>query len=309
MTANQSPEQAPILAAIDAGGTTFKCALIQEGKGILSSLRVPTTHPDATLSACAGFFQEQAAKGVKATAMGIASFGPINVDEKSPTYGTILDGPKGRWAGTNLKTYFEKALGIPVAIDTDVNGALLAEMKWGAARGVQSACYVTIGTGIGAGIYANGGLIGKPSHPEFGHVRVRRHSADADFKGVCTFHGDCLEGLASATALTKRFGNPVDLAEDHIGWKIEAYYLAQACTALALSFRPDRIVLGGGLMLAPHLLGKVRAQYALLINGYLGQSAADIDALIVTPGLGDDAGLFGGACLARDLHDPSKTKA
>ncbi|GGX76028.1 fructokinase [Litorimonas cladophorae] len=298
---SQSFDVGPILAAIDAGGTTFKCALIREGEGVIANLRVPTATPSETLEACSRFFHEQAAKGLTASAMGIASFGPIDVDVNSPTYGTILDGPKLGWAKTNLKSYFEAALSIPVAVDTDVNGALLAEMMWGAAQGTQVAAYMTIGTGIGAGLFANGSLIGKPSHPEFGHIRLKHHDADKDFMGVCSIHGDCLEGLASATALTKRFGDPIKLSQDHIGWEIEAFYLAQACNVLALTLRPEKIILGGGLMLAPHLLGSVRTQYANLINGYLDQSPEDIDKLIVTPGLGDDAGLYGGAYLAKSL--------
>jgi len=175
----------PTLAAIDAGGTTFKCALIQEGRGIIAGVRIPTTQPEPTLRACAQFFKEQKTKGLIASSMGIASFGPIDVDPNSSSYGMILDGPKLGWAATNLKDYFEQALSIPVAIDTDVNGALLAEMEWGAAKG------------------------------------------------------------------------------------------------------------------APHLIGNVRHQYAQLMNNYLGQSKDEIDNLIVTPGLGDDAGLLGGACLAK----------
>ena len=297
----QSDPPAPIVAAIDAGGTTFKCALIQEGQGIIAGIRVPTTQPTETLQGCAQFFKDQAALGRKPSVMGIASFGPIDVDPQSSNYGMILDGPKLGWAATNLKTYFEQELSLKVKVDTDVNGALLAEMRWGAAKGANSAAYVTVGTGIGGGLFANGELIGKPFHPEFGHIRLRRHEADKDFPGVCSYHGDCLEGLASATAITKRFGNPVDLPNGHIGWDIEAYYLAQACNTLSLMLRPDKIVLGGGLLLAPHLIGSVRKQYARLMNKYLSQSSAEIETLIVTPGLGDDAGLFGGACLAYDL--------
>lgn len=296
---------APIFAAIDAGGTTFKCGLVQAGQNqnerkVLAGLRIPTTNPDETLSKCAAFFQEHAAQGMVARAMGIASFGPLDVDVQSPNYGTILDGPKLGWASTNLKSFFETVLSIPVSIDTDVNGALLAEMEWGASKATKSAAYITIGTGIGAGIFANGALVGKPAHPEFGHIRLKRHNADLNFKGMCSIHGDCLEGLASATALTRRYGDPKALSADHIGWEIEAFYLAQACNVLSLTLRPNKIILGGGLMLAPHLLVKVREQYADLINNYLGQSREDIDTLIVTPGLGDDAGLYGGVCLAKN---------
>lgn len=296
---HKKPASSKVFATIDAGGTTFKCALVDASQAVLASLRVPTSSPNETLEACLSFFTSLEEAGLNANAMGIASFGPIDVDPASQSYGTILDGPKSVWAGTNLKSYFETHLSVPVGIDTDVNGALLAEMEWGAAKGANSAAYVTIGTGIGAGLFANGGLIGKPSHPEFGHIRVKRHEADDDFLGVCSIHGDCLEGVASATALTERFGDPKDLNFNHIGWEIEAYYLAQACNALSLTFRPDKIVLGGGIMLAPHLLDMVREQYTTLINSYLGQSVSDIETLIVRPGLGDDAGLMGGVCLAK----------
>lgn len=290
-----------IVASIDAGGTTFKCAIIQIGKGIIASRRIPTTTPRETLQGCVTFFQAQKAAGHVFSTLGIAAFGPLEVDRRSPNYGSILATPKAGWSNFNLKNAFESALHVTVNIETDVNGALLAEMAWGAGKGCASAAYVTIGTGIGAGLYMNGDLVGKPSHPEFGHIRVQRHSADQNFTGVCAFHEDCLEGLASATALTQRFGDPIKLPEDHIAWEIEAYYLAQACLTLYLTARLERIVLGGGLMLAPYLLDRVRTQFADLLNGYLQMSEADICALIVTPKLGDDAGLFGGAYIATAL--------
>ncbi len=302
--------QGIVLASIDAGGTTFKCALIRvepASAQVIARVRIPTTTPDETLAACAQFFQEQASThGLQASAMGIASFGPIDIDPSSASCGMIMDGPKSSWPGTNLKTYFEQALSIsgaiPVAINSDVNGALLAEMAWGAAQGCDTAAYMTIGTGIGAGLFVNGGLVGRPSHPEFGHIQVKRHDKDKVFSDVCTFHGDCLEGLASATALTRRFGDPRELEQDHVAWEIEAFYLAQACLSLSLAIRPQRIVLGGGIMLAPHLIGQVRREYAALLNGYLAQSKSDIAQLIVTPGLGDDAGIFGGARLAQIMR-------
>ncbi len=299
----QQAEQGALLASIDAGGTTFKCALIRvEGTSaqVIARVRIPTTTPEDTLAGCAQFFQEQASvHGLQPSAMGIASFGPIDIDPNSARCGSIMDSPKSSWPGTNLKAYFEQALLIPVAINSDVNGALLAEMAWGAAQACDTAAYMTIGTGIGAGLFANGALVGRPSHPEFGHIRIQRHDKDTAFSGVCTFHGDCLEGLASATALTRRFGDPRELGEGHIAWEIEAFYLAQACLSLSLALRPQRIVLGGGVMLAPHLIGLVRRQYAALLAGYLAQSEAEIAQLIVTPGLGDDAGIYGGARLAQ----------
>lgn len=286
------------VASIDAGGTTFKCAIIEIETGILISKRVPTTTPTETVQGCADFFKEQRAAGHSFSAMGIAAFGPLDIDQDSPNYGSILATPKVGWSNFNLKRAFEAALKIPVSLETDVNGALLAEMKWGSAEGCDSAAYVTIGTGIGAGLFINGRLVGRPSHPEFGHIRLKKHPADRDFDGACSFHGECLEGLASATALTRRFGDPTVLPAGHVGWEMEAYYLAQACLTLYLTARVERIILGGGLMLASHLLESVRAQFGDLLSGYLQMSEAKIDEIIVTPKLEDDAGLFGGAYVA-----------
>ena len=296
-----SATQNPILGSIDAGGTTFKCAVARVGGGILASQRFQTTSPSETIEACVNFFKSQMAAGLSPMALGIAAFGPLDVDPNSQSFGSILKTPKVGWSDVHLKNAFEKELGLSVNINTDVNGALLAEMAWGAAQNCDSAAYVTIGTGIGAGIYANGTLLGKPSHPEFGHIGVKRHSEDDSYKGRCPFHSDCLEGLTSAPALTERFGNPKQLPADHIGWTIIGNYLAQACISLTLTARLQRIILGGGLMLAPHLIENVRRQYAELMGGYLGESPKSISELIVLPNLGDDAGLWGGIKLAASL--------
>lgn len=282
-------------AGIDVGGTTFKCA-VADGQGeIMARRRVPVTTPGETLAACASFFREAAPGGLKS--FGIASFGPVDVDPASPAYGTILNTPKPGWSQVDLASYFRDAFGLPIAVDTDVNGALLAEMRHGAAQGCGSAAYVTIGTGIGAGIFLNGDMAGRPLHPEFGHIPVRRHVRDEGFAGTCPFHGDCLEGMASVTAIRARFGPPEDLPEEDAAWEVIADYLAQACRVLSLSFRPERIVLGGGLMLAPHLLARVQAAYTVQMAGYLGNEEAG--RLITTPGLGDDAGLTGAILLGQ----------
>lgn len=284
-------------AGIDAGGTTFKCGVADGAGAIIARRRVPVTTPAETLEACARFFLEATPDGLQS--FGIASFGPVDVDPASPHYGTILTTPKPGWAGTGLANFFRGALGLEVAVDTDVNGALLAEMKQGAARGCSSAAYVTIGTGIGAGIFVNGDMAGRPLHPEFGHIPVRRRARDQDFAGACPFHGDCLEGMASVTAIRARFGPPEDLPEGDPAWEVIADYIAQACRVLSLGFRPERIVLGGGLMLAPHLLARVQSAYTAQMAGYLG--AEDAGRLITTPGLGDDAGLAGAILLGRGV--------
>lgn len=297
----QVSEKDKLIAGLDAGGTTFKCALATLDGHIVVRERFSTKKPSETIEACRQFFRSNAEQmNAEIAALGIASFGPVDVDENSESFGKILNTPKPGWSQTDLRGSFAEMLGIPVTVDTDVNGALLAEMETGAAKGCASAVYVTIGTGVGAGIFSNGALIGKPTHPEFGHIPVRRHKDDA-FTGTCSFHGDCLEGMASAKAFTERFGSPQDLPQDHHGWQILANYLGQACWALSLSFRPERILLGGGLMLAPHLIGLVRGEYAELSSGYLGQEDAEIELLIARPHHGDDAGLLGGLYLARQI--------
>lgn len=289
--------QRPCFAGIDAGGTTFKCGVSDADGNLLNKHRVRVTSPEETLSACAEYFKSVVSEA-NLKALGIASFGPIDIDRTSKTYGTILATPKPHWAGTDLRAFFSDALSTETVVDTDVNGALLAEMTAGAARGAASAVYITIGTGIGAGIYLNGGFAGQPAHPEFGHIPMKRHPDDADFAGVCPFHGDCLEGLASVTAMRARWGEPKDLVPDHQGWVIAADYLAQACRVLTLTLRVERIILGGGLILAPHLLDMVRSAYDKQMANYLGEQSIAGRTLIERPALGDDAGLQGALLLA-----------
>lgn len=283
---------------IDAGGTTFKCGLADTDGTLVDTRRIPVTTPDETIAACLDWFTPHARSGALAS-FGIASFGPIDIDPASSAYGTIIGSAKSGWSGTNLHARFGDALGLPVAIDTDVNGALLAEMTRGAARDCTSAAYITIGTGIGAGIFANGGFLGRPSHPEFGHIALRRHPADHAFESVCPFHPDCLEGLASVRAVRARAGDPEHLSAEHPVWDIAADYLAQAARTLTLTLRPQRIVLGGGLMLAPHLIARVRAAYDQQMGDYLG--SAPSGELITTPGLGDGAGLIGAILLGLQM--------
>ena len=281
---------------IDAGGTTFKCGLADASGALVATHRVHVTTPEETLAAAADWFIEHTGPGSLKT-FGIASFGPIDVDPRSASYGTITGSAKPGWSGTNLRAHFAETLSLPVTVDTDVNGALLAEMKQGAAEGRASAAYVTVGTGIGAGLFANGGFLGRPSHPEFGHIALRRHANDGDFKSVCPFHDDCLEGLASVRAIRARAGPPEDLPANHPVWDIAADYLAQAARALTLTFRPERIILGGGLMLAPHLISRIRQSFDQQMGGYLEHASSS--ELITTPGLGDNAGLIGAILLGQ----------
>ena len=281
---------------IDAGGATFKCG-VQDGAGRwVARRRVPTTTPAETLAACAAFFRDA---GHPLASLGIASFGPVDVDPASPGYGTIRLTPKPHWSGADLRRAFAGPLGVAPVVDTDVNGALRAELHDGAAMGARTAAYVTVGTGIGAGIVSHGVWLGRPAHPEFGHILVRPHPRDADFKGVCPFHGVCLEGMASVTALKARWGDPAGWAADHAGWEVAAFYLAQAALALTYTLRPERIVFGGGLMLSPHMLPRLRAEFDRLINAYFGPRTPKAETLIHTPAHGDDAGLQGAVYLGR----------
>lgn len=289
--------QSPCFAGIDAGGTTFKCGVSDANGNVLSKHRVHVATPEETLSACAEYFKSVTSKS-NLKALGIASFGPIDIDRTSKTYGTILATPKPNWAGTDLREFFTDALATETVVDTDVNGALLAEMTTGAAQSASSAVYITIGTGIGAGIYLNGHFAGQPTHPEFGHIPIKRHPDDTSFAGICPFHGDCLEGLTSVSSMRARWGEPKDLAPDHQGWVIAADYLAQACRVLTLTLRVERIILGGGLMLAPHLLDMVRSAYDRQMANYLGDRTIAGRTLIDRPALGDDAGLCGALLLA-----------
>lgn len=285
-----------IVAAIDAGGTSFKCGLVRDDGTILKRWSVPTRMPDETLSACATSFASAIqATGAKPAALGIASFGPVDIDPRSAGYGTITGKAKPGWNGAAIGPRLSRALGLPFRLDTDVNAALAAEQRWGAATDATSAAYMTVGTGIGVGLFLNSGFVGQPTHPEFGHIRVARHPDDLDFPGTCPLHGDCLEGLASVPALTARWGDPEAMPPDHHGWDIAAGYLAQACLNLCLMTRLERIIVGGGLMNAPHLLAKVQASFDGLLKDYLPITGVQ---LICTPGLGASAGMLGGAVLA-----------
>lgn len=287
-----------LVAGIDGGGTTFKCALADANAAIVASARIPVSTPPETVAGCVALLRNEASRiGLPIRGLGLACFGPLNLDPSSKDFGALRSTPKLGWSGFNLREAFQEGLGVPVAIDTDVNGALAAEMAWGAGRGAASAAYITVGTGIGAGLFVNGTFVGRPSHPEFGHIRVEKHRSDG-YDGCCVYHGACLEGMASAPALHARFGDPARLDGRHPAWDMEAFYLAQGCMALSLCCRLERIILGGGVMLAEGLLERVRTHYLRLLNGYLEADEAEAERLIVRAGLGDDAGMLGGVRLA-----------
>ncbi|MEO1080979.1 MAG: ROK family protein [Pseudomonadota bacterium] len=286
---------------IDAGGTTFKCALASADGSLLRRRRVDTRDPASTVAECVEFFRlAEREAGSPLVALGLACFGPLDVDPDSPQQGTILDTPKAGWSGFNLKLALEEALRVRVSVHTDVNAALLAETWDGSCKGTRSAAYVTVGTGIGVGLRQGSEFIASPSHSEMGHLPVTVHPDDS-YPGNCRFHGNCLEGLASASSFEARWGPARDVPPSHPGWTIEADYLAQLCMAITLVIRPERIALGGGLMQAGHLLELVRERYLERMAGYLGFDMAAVNRLLCTPAHGDDAGLLGALALLRTL--------
>ena len=285
-----------IVAAIDAGGTSFKCGLVRADGQVQHTFQIPTGSPDDTLAACIGGFKSAFSDMDRLPAgLGLACFGPVDIDPNSAHFGVIRGAAKPDWQDTAIGPRLAEALGLPVALDTDVNAALAAEQRWGAAQGIDRAAYMTVGTGIGVGVATGDVFLGRPTHPEFGHIRVARHPTDDVFPGVCALHGTCLEGLASANAVTARWGDPAMLATDHPAWEVEAHYLGQACLNLYLTTRVDRILIGGGLLKAQSILPKTRSEFDALMSGYLPVSGQH---LLQAPQLGEQAGMLGGAVLA-----------
>jgi fructokinase len=279
------------VGGVEAGGTKFVCA-VGHDREVIAETRIPTTSPADTIAATIAFFKDHG----PLAALGVASFGPVDLDPRSPTYGFITTTPKSGWAHTDVVGPLRRALGVPVAFDTDVNAAALAEHRWGAARGAGSLVYVTVGTGIGGGAVVNGRAVHGLVHPEMGHVRIPHDRIADPFAGACPHHGDCWEGLASAPALAARWGAPPEsLPDDHPAWTLEARYLALGLANLILTLSPERVVLGGGVMARPGLLERVGAAVDVLIGGYVRS------AEIVASALGEHSGVLGALALAQDL--------
>lgn len=278
------------LGAIEAGGTKFVCAVGGGPYDIVDRTRIPTTTPDETLSSVRAFFD-----GRDMTAVGIATFGPVELRPDRPDFGHITTTPKPGWAGADLVGVVS---GVPVAIDTDVNGAALAEWQWGAGRGRSSVLYVTVGTGLGGGAVIDGVTVRGLGHPEMGHVSVVRMPGDR-FEGVCPYHGDCLEGMASGPAMRARWGSPAESLGDRTSEavRIEAHYLASGLRQLVYTLAPGVVVLGGGVSHLPGLHRSVNERLVEEMAGYavLPEHRSDF---VVPPGLGDDAGIAGAFALA-----------
>ena len=277
-----------MIAGIELGGTKTVVAIGSSEGEVLEEFRFPTTHPEETLGTAAEWLRQRG----KPTHIGVAAFGPINLSS-----GTVLATPKQGWAGFSLTRFLTAQFpGTGLTLDTDVNAAALAEAKLGAAMGLNDVVYITIGTGIGGGILSGGRLIHGALHPEFGHFKVPRMTGD-DFPGVCPFHGDCLEGLASGPAIAARWGIPAhELPADHQAWDTQAWYLAQGILALAAIVSPSRVIIGGGVCQAEGLHGKTQAKVIEIAAGYFPPVLAE--NYVVPPALGQQAGICGALLLA-----------
>lgn len=288
---------APTYAGIEAGGTKWVCALADEQGNLIATEVFPTTTPAETLRRAVRFLTDHDSL----RAIGVGSFGPLDLDPASPTHGYITTTPKPGWSHTDLVSPLCEATGIPVALDTDVNAAALGEWRRGAGNGLHSFCYITVGTGIGAGVVVDGRLLHGSGHPEFGHLRIPHDVAGDPFLGSCPHHGDCLEGLASGEALHSRWGRPAELLDDPAVWRLEAEYLAHAIANATYSLAPQRVIVGGGVTQHPALLPQLRKRLADLTAGYPpAPDPSAMESYVVRPTLAGNAGVCGAIELAQN---------
>lgn len=289
--------------AIEAGGTKFVCAVGSGPQDITERLRVDTTSPEETLGAVLEFFSTH-----RPAAMGVASFGPLELRRSHPHYGFITTTPKLEWSNTDLAGPLRTTLGVPIGFDTDVNGAALGEGRWGAAQGLSTHVYVTVGTGIGGGAVVNGRIAHGLVHAEMGHLSVRRMPGD-DFAGTCPFHGDCFEGMASGPSMAARWGTPAETLSGNdlsTAINIEAHYIAEGLRNIVYAIAPERIIVGGGVSAISGLIAAVRGKLASSLAGYPGLPEHLEDEFVTRPGLGDKSGISGAFALAEralaELH-------
>jgi len=286
-----------LFGGVETGGTWCVCALGTGARDVVALEQFPTGGPEETLGRIVDFFRS----GPAPAAIGVGSFGPVDLNSASPTWGHVTTAPRPGWQHTPVAPALRERLGIPVVFDTDVNAAALGEHRWGAGRGVESFCYLTVGTGIGAGLLIGGRPLHGLLHPEVGHIRVPRDWARDPFAGSCPFHGDCWEGLASGEAIAQRWQvSPEELPDDHPAWALEAEYLALGILTIVLIASPQRVIAGGGVMERRLLLPQVRRRLRELLAGYLETPllGEGIDNYLVAPELGDSAGVLGAIALA-----------
>ena len=291
-----------MLGGIEGGGTKFICAVGTSPDDIRREIRIPTATPNETLGQAVAFFQQAEQDLGKLSALGVACFGPLDPRPDSASYGHILPTPKPGWTNADIVGTLRSAFDIPINFDTDVNGAALSEWTWGAAQGLDTFIYLTIGTGIGGGGMVNGKLLHGLLHPEMGHIRLPHDQEHDPFEGTCPFHQDCFEGLASGPALEKRWGQKAEtLSPDHPAWALEAHYIALALVNYITTLSPQRIIIGGGVGGRVELLPLIRKNVQDMLNGYVQSTSItkDIDKYIVSPGLGNRAGMLGAIALAK----------
>ncbi|HEY0468114.1 MAG TPA: ROK family protein [Polyangiaceae bacterium] len=287
-----------LYGAIEAGGTKFVCAVGTSPDDLRAHARIPTTSPQETLGRCLEFFRSQP----EIDALGVGCFGPLELRRAAPDYGHVTSTPKPGWSHADIVGPLREALAVPIGFDTDVNAAVLGESRWGAAQNLDTAIYVTIGTGIGGGALLGGQLAHGMVHPEMGHLLLPREPDDLAFAGQCPFHGGrCWEGLASGPALERRWGQPAEtLSAEHPAWDLEARYIASALTSLVLVLSPERLILGGGVMQVSALFPLIRRQLERSLAGYVQAERlnAGMDHYVVPPLLGTQSGIAGAIALA-----------
>ena len=295
-----------MFGGIEGGGTKFVCAVGTAPDDIQREERFPTTTPVETLDRAISFFKQAEQDFGRLSALGFASFGPIDPNPASPTFGFILPTPKPGWSNADIVGTLHSALNVPIMFDTDVNGAALGEGNWGAAQGLDTFMYITVGTGIGGGGLVNGKLMHGLLHPEMGHIPVPHDWERDPFEGGCPFHKDCFEGLASGPALEKRWGQKAEtLPPDHPAWELEAHYIALALANYIYTLSPQRIIIGGGVGGQEMLLPLIRKKIQNTLNGYIQSPAItkDIDQYIVPPVLGNRSGMLGAIALAKMAYE------
>ncbi len=294
-----------LFGGIEGGGTKFICAVGTSPEDIRRQTRISTTTPEETLGAAIAFFQDAERDLGRLSALGVACFGPLDPNPASPTFGFILPTTKPGWSNVDVVGILRSAYDLPIGFDTDVNGAALGELTWGAAQGLDTFIYLTIGTGIGGGLMANGKLVHGLLHPEMGHIRIPHDKERDPYEGWCPFHKDCFEGLASGPALEARWGQKAEtLPPNHPAWELEAHYIALALANYMVTLSPQRIILGGGVGGRADLLPRVRRNVQELLNGYVQSPAITekIEEYLVPPGLGNRAGTLGAIALAQAVY-------
>jgi len=293
-----------LFGGLEAGGTKFNCVIGHDNGDIIMRQSFPTTNPKETLSRVCDFFDEGISVHGPLSALGVAQFGPVEINRASKEYGKILTTTKPNWSYTDIVGYFSAIFDAPIAFQSDVNAAALGEYHFGAAKGRDNFVYITVGTGLGGGVFVNGQLLNDLGHPEIGHMQIPHDLVQDSFKGCCPYHNDCLEGLASGSAIRERWGSPAEeLGLDHPAWELEAQYLATLCVNLTYCYAPERIIFGGGVMQQEQIFPLVRKKFLSLMKGYMSPfNLMTVEQYIVPTSLDGDAANMGALMLAQQAY-------